>query len=299
MQATRANDRAAVHTALIGVFTGLVATGITVTGAISSNSVAILADMLATIFEFLAVLLSWLTLRRMNREDKITYNYGQGKMEGLASLSVAVLMFLSLGIIAFNALSRFTHPETISGFGVWLVLAAHMIFGGINSSLFWRSLALARRQKSSLLDSQARLFATKAFSNLCMILSLGFGLFLSQYRWVQYMDPATSVLIAAVMFFGAYQIVRQNIGDLLDKTLEENLQVIILRELAGFFDEYTAFHALRSRKSGRKIYIEVFLEFDGSRRHSEVQQVVDNMKATLEAAIPDSDVSIIPTTRTP
>jgi len=299
MNRTGENNKAAVRTAFVGVCTGLVATGITVTGAVTSNSVAIIADMFATIFESLAVLLSFLTLRRMNRQDPFTFNYGYGKLESLASISVATMMFLSLGIIAFNAVSRFTQPQTIAGFGVWLLLAAHLIFGGINGSLFWRSLVLARRQNSALLDSQARLFATKTFSNLCMILSLGFSLYLSQYNWVRYMDPATSVLIAGVMFFGAYHIVRSNLGDLLDKTLEENLQIIILRELAGYFEEYTAFYALRSRKSGKKIYIEIFLEFDGSRQHSDVQRVMDRLKETLEAAIPESDVTVVSATHAP
>ena len=288
--------QSAIRTAFTGVCTATIATAITVTGAITSNSVAIIADMLATIFEFLAILLSWLTLRRICRHDAGTFNYGYGKLEGLASMAVAVMMFLSLGIVAFNAVRRFGQPQLIAGFGAWLMLMAHFIFGFINGSLFFRSFKLAGQQQSSLLSSQARLFATKTFANICMVAALSTGLLLKRYRWVPYIDPAVSILIAAGMFFGAYSIIRKNISDLLDKTLEEHFQILILRELSAFFEDYTAFHGLRSRKSGKNIYIEVFLEFDGSKPHAEVQRIMDRVKAALEAVIPDSDVTIASTT---
>jgi divalent metal cation (Fe/Co/Zn/Cd) transporter len=87
-----------------------------------------------------------------------------------------------------------------------------------------------------------------------------------------------------------------SVYDLLDRTLEESLQLVILRELAAYFDQYAAFHGIRSRRSGGNIYVEVFLEFDGEKRMAEVQEVIDNIKTRLEQAMPDSKVAIVPTT---
>jgi hypothetical protein len=43
------------------------------------------------------------------------------------------------------------------------------------------------------------------------------------------------------------------------------------------------------------VYIEIFLEFDGEKKMCEVQEIIDRIKASLEAQIPKSTVSIVPT----
>ncbi len=83
--------------------------------------------------------------------------------------------------------------------------------------------------------------------------------------------------------------------DLLDKTLDEELQIVIVRELAAFFDEYHALHGVRSRRSGSNVYIEILLEFEGGKQMHEVQKTIDRIKISLEQKIPKSSVSIVPT----
>lgn len=77
---------------------------------------------------------------------------------------------------------------------------------------------------------------------------------------------------------------------------EEALQVEVLRELSAHFDEYADFHAIRLRRDTAKISIELFLEFDGEQKMSQVQQCINKIKFDLEAKIKDSEVLIIPTT---
>ena len=79
-------------------------------------------------------------------------------------------------------------------------------------------------------------------------------------------------------------------------SLEEELQLIVVRALADYFDDYLAFHGVRSRRSGNFIYIELFLEFEEDKKLSEVQSVIYRIKNTLEAEIPRSSVTIMPCT---
>src|SRR5262245_33995610 len=41
------------------------------------------------------------------------------------------------------------------------------------------------------------------------------------------------------------------------------LQLHVLRCLSGHFDDYRDFHGMRSRRAGSRVFIEIFLEFDG------------------------------------
>jgi divalent metal cation (Fe/Co/Zn/Cd) transporter len=75
--------------------------------------------------------------------------------------------------------------------------------------------------------------------------------------------------------------------------------MVIVQHLARFFNDYSALHGVRSRRSGSSVYIEIFLEFDGEKRMCEVQEVIDRIKASIEAEIPKCTVSIVPTSTGP
>ena len=88
-----------------------------------------------------------------------------------------------------------------------------------------------------------------------------------------------------------------SVHDLLDHTLDESLQLVILQELATYFEEYIAIHGIRSTRSGADIYIEILLEFDGDRKMIDVQKVIKEMTYILEQKIPGSQVIIAPAIR--
>ena len=67
-------------------------------------------------------------------------------------------------------------------------------------------------------------------------------------------------------------------------------------ELAREYDEYTEFHGISSRRSGAKVYVEIFLTFDGERSLGSVQETIDRMRTSLEAKIQNSRVLIAPVT---
>jgi len=291
--------KTATRIALTGVSTGAVAVIIMIAAVATSNSVAVVADLMATLFEWTAILLSWLTLRRLQRKGTFIFDYGYGKLENLVSLVMAIMMFMSLSIVIASAARRFAAPESISGLGIWLTLFAHAVYMGINSMLCYRTHMSWKTDPSTLLETQQRLFAVKTFCNVCMVTALALGLTFNRSRWAMFVDPTISLVIAASLFLYAYQIVTQNLGALLDHTLDESTQIIIIRELANFFDEYVALHGVRSRRSGNQVFVELFLEFDGSRSMSQIQEKIGLMKRRLEAAIPRSEVCIIPATDKP
>ena len=148
------------------------------------------------------------------------------------------------------------------------------------------------------MDSQWKLFRTKAFSDFTVLVSLIATLELSAYRWSLYIDPLASFVIAGFLLFSGYRVITTSLPDLLDKTLDEELQMVIVRHLAVFFHDYSALHGVRSRRSGSNVYIEIFLEFDGEKKMCEVQDIINRIKVSLEAHIAKSSVSVIPTSST-
>jgi ferrous-iron efflux pump FieF len=266
-----------------------------VVAAVLAMSIVLFADAVKCANEILATFFAYLTIRKMAKGGVGTYDYGMGKFETVTSIITGGVMFISLALVFFVAIYRIAVPESIVHEGAYLGILLMVIGVSMNTHLWQKNYRLYVKEPSPIMDSQWRLFRTKAFSDFSVLLSLIFSLAFSRYAWSYYIDPVASFFIAGVLFFSGARVIRSSLPDLLDRTLDEELQMVIVQHLAQFFNDYTALHGVRSRRSGSNMYIEIFLEFDGEKRMCEVQEVIDRIKASLEAHIPKSTVSIVPT----
>ena len=251
-----------------------------------AGSITMFADVVKCGNELLATFFAWLTLRKLAKGPQSTYDYGLGKFETVTSIVTGAVMLVSLILVFYAAIIRIMVPEFLNLGGVTFGIIMMTIGVCVNSWLWFKNYRLARMEYSPIMESQWRLFRTKAFSDLSVLLSLIFSIILSQFWWSVYIDPFASMIIVGFLFTTGYRVISSSLPDLLDKTLDESLQIMIIRDLTEFFHEYEVFHGVRSRRSGSNIYIEIFLEFDGNRRMCEIQEVIDRMKTSLESNIP-------------
>jgi len=266
-----------------------------ITAAILSGSITMLADVFKCGNEILATFLAYITLRRMNKGGAFTYDYGMGKFENLTGIVTGAVMFVSLALVFFSAINRILFPAELVAEGAYLGIGLMVLGVCVNTWLWLKNYRLAEKDHSPIMESQWRLFRTKAFSDASVLIALVLSMVFHEAAWALYIDPFFSFIIAGVLFQSGYRVVAASLPDLLDKTLDESLQLVIVRELAVFFHDYTALHGVRSRRSGNHVYIEIHLEFDGNRKMCEVQEVINRIKASLEEKIPRSEVSIVPT----
>ena len=274
---------------MFGLVTGIIA-------AIIANSLTLESEILKNIGLVTAVFLSYLSIRKVNRGRTEGYNYGYGKLESVSGLIVAVVLVISLIIVIGHTIERFQHPVELHSGGLDLAIVFSAV-ALLTSAWLWRhDLHLSNEEYSPVLESLWRMYRFKTVASILVIASLSMSAIFSDQPWASFIDPLGSVLIGLFIVQSIYNISAMSVYDLLDRALEESLQLIILRELAGYFDEYEAIHGIRSRRSGANVYIEIFLEFDGERKMAEVQAVISSMKADLEKKINGSEIVISPAT---
>lgn len=280
-----------------GVIAGAIDLAVTLTALAVASSSVLLADSLKTFLEFVAVLLAWLAMRRIEKGANHQFNYGVDKLENLSSLLIGILMLICLLIIGGNAVLHIISPSGISGPGVWISMGVQVVYAVVNGRFYLKNKRMAQLQSSPLLEAQSRLFFTKAFGNVFILGSLVSSLALADYPWSYYIDPVASLIIAASILVGAMGIFSSSVFDLLDKSLEESDQIVIMRELATHFDDFEVLHGIRTRRAGSQAFVEIYLEFAPEKTMGEVQPVIDHLRASLEAAIQGAKVTIGLTTK--
>lgn len=275
-----------------GMLMALLDIGIVTAALLAAKSSVLLADFFKTLLEFIAVALSWLAIRRINRGRNQQFEYGLGKMENLVSLFVGLLMAVCLLLITVNAVRNLLHPSHIQGIGIAIGIADQIIYSFVNTYLWIKNKRSARAASSPLMEAQARLFLTRMIGNVFILLSLSLSIMLKGYAWSTYIDPAASLIIGVSILMAATGIFSTSVSNLLDRTLEESDQIVILRELARHFDDYESLHSIRSRRAGTQVFVDILLEFDPEKKVGEVQKVIDDIRRSIERAIQGSRVTI-------
>jgi ferrous-iron efflux pump FieF len=263
--------------------------------SIFSGSVAFFALSLKTINEAVSTLIAWLIARNISRGGQGHYDYGMGKHETIARIVTGGLMLLSLIFVVLATVYRFLVPAPLVSEGI-LVAIVILVISIAADVWFWiTNQRIAVKESSPLMDSQWRLFRLKAYANLVVLVCMVLAIVCAGNTWVVYIDPLGSIIIIGFLLMSGYGMIITSVPDLLDRTLDEELQLVVVRELADHFDRYEQLHGVRSRRSGGNIYIEIFLEFSGTMQMREVQDQINRMKKSLETKIPRSSVNIIPT----
>lgn len=274
------------------LYAGVLDTAVTLGALLAASSSVLLADFLKTSLECIAVLLAWLSLRRIIHGRNEAFDYGIGKLESLSSVFVGVLMMLGVCVIVVNAVLNIMNPSHISGMGVYISGVAQVVFGVINTRMALHARKLAKQSTSPIIAAQQQLFMSRAVGNVFIFLSLGLSMLLHGQTWSVYIDPVASLIVAGFIGFSAVGVFTDSFNDLLDKTLDEELQMVITRELVTHFDQYEALHGIRSRRSGSHVFIEIFLECDADRKVGDVQAFFDTLRTSLESKIPNSRVVV-------
>ncbi len=266
-----------------------------IVAVVLSGSVTLFADVMKCGNEILATVFALVILLKMKKGAPFTYDYGMGKFETFTRGATGAVMMVSIIIIFFTAFHRIFVPETLQPAGAIIAVPLMIISAVIDTFLWKKNYRISQTDPSPIMEAQWRLRRAKSFADIAVLLALVFSFVLIGYSWATYIDPLVSFIIIGFLLIAGFREISSSLPDLFDKTLEEELQIVILKELSAIFNEYNGFYGVRSRRSGSKIYIDIFLGFDQELKMSTVQATSDRLKTSLEGKIHGSIVSIVPT----
>ncbi len=169
--------------------------------ALISEAVHNVSDALALGLSFVAV---WLQLRPAT--DERTFGYQRA---GVLAGFVNALMLMALALwIAAEAVRRFFHPVVVQAHLMTAVAAAGVLMNGLIAALLWK-FSGDINIRSVFLHMLGDTISTAA------VIVGGFAIALTGIEWV---DPLLSLLIALMILWSSWSIVRETLQILLEGT---------------------------------------------------------------------------------
>ncbi len=171
-----------------------------------SGSLALLADAGHNLSDVLALLLAWGATILAKSAPTSRRTYGLRKATILASLANAVLLLVAVGVIASEAIHRFTEPAPIATLPVMIVAAIGVVINTATALMFMKG-----HEDLNIRGAFLHMAADAAVS-LAVVIGAGVIALTSLY-WI---DPALSLLIAAVIVIGTWSLLRDSVDLALD-----------------------------------------------------------------------------------
>ncbi len=171
------------------------------------GSLALLADAGHNLGDVIGLVLAWLGAVAARLAPNARNTYGWKRASILAAFVNAVLLLAAMGWLAWEALQRLQTPAPLAGATVMVVAGIGIVVNGATALLFMRGAASDINLRGAFLHMAADALVSAGVV-LAGGLVLAFG-----WAWV---DPVTSLAIAAVIVVGTWRLLRQSLHLLFD-----------------------------------------------------------------------------------
>lgn len=173
---------------------------------LAAHATALLADAMHNAGDVLGLLLAWGAAVLARRVPSLQRTYGWGRGSILAALVNAVVLLVGVGAIALEAVRRLLDPQPVAALTVvWVALAGV----GINGATAW----MFSRGHG---DLNIRATFLHMASDAAVSLGVVVAALLIAATGAFWIDPAVSLLIAAVVVAGTWGVLRDAVNLAMD-----------------------------------------------------------------------------------
>jgi ferrous-iron efflux pump FieF len=249
-----------------------------------SSSVAMLGSLADSTLDLLASLVTLFAVKTAILPADHDHRFGHGKAEALAGLFQAAIMSGSAVFLLLEAGQSFWAPKPVAASGV--VIQVSVLAIALSLALVAFQSYVIRKTGSLAVSGDHLHYKGDLLMNLAVVIAA----YASSAGWL-YADSVFGLLIALYILVGAAEIARPAVDMLMDRELSDKDRENIFNLALGNSD-VLGLHELKTRLSGRDMFIQMHLEVDGAKTVKEAHLISGEVEAIIGEAYPDADILI-------
>ena len=182
--------------------------GVTFIAGLRAHSLALLSEAGHNVSDFLALLLSFVAVYFQTRPADTSRTFGYQRAGVLAAFVNAGTLILISIWIGIEAVHRLYAPVSVHPRMMMYVAAAGVLMNGVIAALLW-GVARDVNMRSAFLHMAGDTLSTAA------VIAGGAAILFTGLNWI---DPVLSLIIAALILWSSWGIVRETLNILLEGT---------------------------------------------------------------------------------
>ena len=249
-----------------------------------TDSVGLLSDALESVVNLAGAMMALAMISLAALPPDEDHAYGHGKAEYFSAGFEGLLILVAAMAIGATAVMRLFDPRPLEQVGIGLAVSLAASLLNLVTALILR--AAGRRYRSLTLEADAHHLLTDVWTSAGVIVGLA-TVSLTGWLWL---DPVIALLVAGNILRIAWKLLYSSAQGLMDRALPDADTLL----LQGVFDQYRAqgieFHALRTRESGARRFIDVHVLVPGHWSVQHAHELVEKIEADIRHALPQSTI---------
>lgn len=251
-----------------------------------TDSLSILSSLTDSLMDLLVSGINLFAIYYALKPADSDHRYGHTAIEDIAGLLQASMLVGTSLLITIEAVTRFINPvaappATQEGLNIMMICL------GLTALIVVYQRFVILRSNSVIIKADNLHYLSDLLTNFAVIASL----FLWDYFSLDFIDPLLSIIIVAIIMQGALEIGKQSYNNLMDTEMSDEDRDKIM-ETINAQPGHAGFHDLRTRRSGRKVFIQLHLELDNSLSLNDAHEIADNVERKLADLYEDADVIV-------
>lgn len=251
-----------------------------------TGSVGLLSDAAESLINFTTAVIALVALTVASRPADADHAYGHEKAEYFSSGVEGTLILVAAVGIVWAAFERFLHPTDLKNLdlGIGVALLASAINFGVARIL----LKAARDHDSITLEADAKHLLTDVWTSVSVVVAL---VIVNVTHW-QILDSLAAALIALNIVWAGIDLLKRSMQGLMDYTLPAEELAKIETILRAHQEEFSSYHALRTRKSGSQRFIDLHLLVPGEISVKAAHDLCEAIEAEMRAVLGHASITV-------
>ena len=241
-----------------------------------SGSVAVIASALDSILDMVISTFNNIAVRISESKPNSKYNYGKGKIEGLAALFEGLFIIASGVFIIYEGIKKIIYHEGIKEIDVSIYVMTFSMVVTLGLVLFLY--VIAKKTDNLIVKSDLLHYKTDLLTNGAVLVSL----IIVKFTGFYYLDFVLSIIIGLYIIKEASEIVKDGLEIILDASLDfetvEKIKEIIKKEPLVL-----DYHCLRTRKAGNRNFVDVHLVLTPDMKLKMAHAIVESVEEKIRA----------------
>ena len=275
-------ESVAVRISLLSVVGNLLLSLFKLLAGVLAHSGAMISDAVHSASDVISSFIVIIGVKIAARDADRDHPYGHERFECVAAIVLSVVLLVTGLFIGYKASGKITgastEPAVIPGV---LALVAAVVSIVCKEAMFWYTRHYARRIHSEALMAEAWHHRSDALSSVGALLGI-----LGARMGYPVLDPVASLVICVFIAKAAYDIFRDAIDKMVDRSCSEETEQA-LRRCAENQDGVLAVDLLQTRVFGNRIYVDIEIAADGELSLRAAHEIAEQVHNAIEQGFPD------------
>ena len=273
-------ERAAVRVSWITMGINLLLSAGKLAAGLLAHSGAMVSDAVHSASDVFSTVIVIIGMRAAGKASDKEHPYGHERMECVAAVILAGTLLATGLMIGWQGIRTiFTREGELTVPGLAALIAA-VVSIAVKEGMYHYTLAAAKQASSEALKADAWHHRSDALSSVGALIGIG-----GARLGVPVMDPIASLVICVMIIRAAYEIFRDAVDKLVDRSCDEKTESAI-RETVLRHSGVAHIDRMMTRQFGSRIYVEMEISVDGEMPLRKAHDISEQVHREIETAFP-------------